>query len=914
MLASFHAPERALTVLSPAIPHIAGRPALIPLKLTGREAVNELFEYRLLMQTPDALAGALDGAGADVDLDALVGRELTCSLELEGHGSFPGNVGAGTREISGLITQARMVGEGSRHAQYELTLRPWLHLASLSTDCKVFQDQSVVDVLRAVLADYPFPVQWRLAHDYPVRDYTVQFNETDLQFITRLLQAWGINFHFEHADGAHRLVLSDHIGAFTPLQPDDDASSYRRIAFYPLGYKIDEEYIHAFAPVQRLTAGAYASAEYDYTRPRAQLLAQARDPQQTGQAGQDVYLWRGAQTVGQGDGAVTLAASDWNQPNKGVDKAANATNPQGEHLARLRMQALRQSGRRALGSANCRGIAAGHSFTLHNHPSQAANAEYLTLSAELCIENVSEDTARAEVSDPLAGVLTGRWRCTVDFEAQPTDAQLRPQATQAKPNLPGPETALVCGPAQGTAESNLYTDHLGRIKVQFFWDRDGPRNQTSSCWLRVSQGWAGNQLGAMFLPRVGEEVMVEFLSGDIDRPICTGRLHHQDQLPPWQLPGQQALSGIRSRELRPGGGNAAAGRSNHLVLDDTDQAIQAQLKSDHQHTSLSLGHVTRIESHQGRQDHRGQGFELRTDGHGAVRAQHGLILTTEARPNAQGHLTDLSETAQRLAQAQGQHGQLGELAEQHQAQEAGDQAVVAREVSQQNQGIRGKSTPEGGFPELQEPHLVMASPAGIASTTTGSSHQHSERHHAVTTGAHTSFSVGGSLLASVKGAIRLFAYRTGMKLISASKDIDLQALKTSIHALAKLDITQTANRITLTAQEEVVFNGAGSYTRWNAGGIESGTSGEHHVQAATHAMEGPKSLPVGPQAEVTPYNEQFVLRDKKGRPVAGFPYRLVLGNGRIVHGTTDSQGRTQRVGTGDAPQPMRLEHPPKDLD
>lgn len=901
------APERALTVSSPALPELAGRPALVPLKLTGREAVNELFEYRLILQTPDALAGVDGGHGPNFPLSDFIGRELSCRLELEGHGLFspglPGggaaNQGAGVREINGLITDARLLGEDSRHALYELTLRPWLHLATLTTDCKVFQDQTPVQVLQAVLADYPYPVDWRLIESYPVRDHVVQYNETDFQFVSRLLQEWGLNYHFEHSAGVHRLVLTDHNGGFTPLQPDEPASSYHRLSFYPLGHKTDEEYIHAFAPVQRLTAGRYASAEHDYTRPRADLGAASRDPRDTGKADQDVYLWRGAQVLGQGEAAVALAASDWNQPNKGADRQANHTEPQGQHLARLRMQALRQVGQRAHGQAHCRGIAAGHSFTLVNHPQAAANTEYLTLAAELCVENVSEDTAR---SSPLRALtdperLTGQWRCTVDFEVQPTSELLRPQATQPKPHIPGPETALVCGPGEGTAESNLYTDHLGRIKVQFFWDRYGPRNQTSSCWLRVSQGWAGNQLGAMFLPRVGEEVLVSFIGGDVDRPLCTGRLHHQDQLPPWQLPSQQALSGIRSRELKPGGGNAAAGRSNHLVLDDSDQGIQAQLKSDHQHSSLSLGHVTRIEDHQGRKDHRGQGFELRTDGHGAVRAKDGLILTTEARPNAQSHLTDLSETAARLTQAQGQHEQLADLARQHQAQEEADQGRVASDVKAQNEGVRGQAK-EGGFSELQEPHLVLASPAGIASTTAGSTHQQSAQHHAVTSGGHTSVSVGGSLLASVKGAVRWFAYKAGIRLTSARADMEIQALKTSVNLLAKLDITHTAHRIALTAQQEVVVNGGGSYTRWHAGGVESGTGGSWVAHAASHAMDGPANAPARLEVPpVKPLQESLWLNlhtqaaQAHGQPLAGEPYQLLKDGAVIDQGLTDEWGR-----------------------
>ncbi|URI06743.1 type VI secretion system tip protein VgrG [Aquincola tertiaricarbonis] len=881
--------ERALTISSPAIPQHLGRPALVPLRLSGREAVNGLFEYRLVLQTPDEVA-AVGGLlrGANFSLPDMVGREICCAIELEGHGSgLLGNQGAGERQINALITEARLLGEDSRHALYELTLRPWLYLATLSTDCKVFQNQTPVDVLRAVLDDYIFPVEWRLIERYPVVDYLVQYNETDYQFLCRLMQAWGINHHFEHTNGVHRLVLSDHNGAFRPLQADDPGSSYHAIAYYPPGHKIDEEYIHAFAPVDRLTAGRYESREYDHTRPRAQLSAKVRAARPTGQAGQDVYLWRGSQTIGEGETALHLPASDWSQPNRGADKAANQTEAQGRHLARLRMDALRQKGHRARGQGHVRGIAAGHSFQLREHPQDAANIDYLTLATDLVVENVSEDTARAAAPKALSDAqrLGGQWRCTVDFEVQPASELLRPEATQPKPHIPGPETATVCGPVAGTAETNLYTDHLGRIKVQFPWDRYGPNTHHSSCWVRVSSDWAGNQLGGMHLPRVGQEVIVSFIGGDIDRPICTGRVYNQVNLPPWELPAQQALSGLRSRELTPGGGNSAAGRSNHLVLDDTHQAIQAQLKSDHQHSSLSLGHITRIEDRQGRKDHRGQGFELRTDGHGAIRAKDGLILSTEARSKATGHVTDLSETIARLNQAQGQHDSLGHLAQMHQAQTQGDQDDVAQALQAQNQAIAGKAQ-EGRFPELQEPHLILASPAGIESTTAQSTHQHSGQHHAISSGGHTSVSTGKSLLASAAEAVRLFAYRAGIKLISARQDIDIRALKANLQMLAKLKITMTAERIEIQGAKEVLINGGGSYTRWSASGIDSGTTGSHVMHAASHDFSGARSLPVRmPRlAKGEPTVELNYLYDDL-TPVAGAPYRVTFDNGEVREGS-----------------------------
>jgi type VI secretion system secreted protein VgrG len=498
----------------------------------------------------------------------------------------------------------------------------------------------------------------------------------------------------------HRLIWSDHNGAFQVTQQEQErgVSAYHSIPFYPLGHKIDREYIHGFSVTDSITSGSYASREYDYTRPRAALSVAAADPRNTLHANQEVYLWRGDKAA--------VGGSDYSQPNKGADKQANQTESQGQLLAQLRMQALRQSGLRARGVGHVRGIVPGCTFSLREHPQEKANVEYTVLQTQLLLENVSEDTQRqalAALSD--AQRLSGQWRVQVQFEVQATTEVVRPLATQPKPKTGGPETALVVGPDGNTAESNIYTDALGRIKVQFPWDRYGAKNQNSSCWLRVASSWAGNQLGAMHLPRIGEEVIVNFLAGDPDLPLAAGRVYNQVNMPPWSLPGQQALSGFRSRELTPGAGNSANGRSNHLILDDTDQKIQVQLKSDHQHSSLSLGHITRIEDNAGRKDARGEGFELRSDGHGVLRAKDGLLVSTEARPKAQGHAKAMDETTARLDQAHNQHESLGDLAVQHLAQQASDQSDVAKALDKQNAGIQGAAaqTREGRFPELSEP-------------------------------------------------------------------------------------------------------------------------------------------------------------------------------------------------------------------
>ncbi|WP_428719089.1 type VI secretion system Vgr family protein [Undibacterium curvum] len=909
----FHHP-RALSISGPAVT-AGGLAGFSPLSLSGSDGINALFSYTLRLQSSDVTGFADLGLGAEPGTafhpDQVIGKEITCHIELEGRGSFvsglPGgaavNVGAGVRELSALVTEARFVGLDSRHAVIECTLQPWLHLASLSSDCKVFQNQTPVDTILAVLADYPFAVERRLIERYPLRDYCVQYNETDLEFVVRLMQEWGINYHFEHSAGVHRLILSDHNAAFRTA-----SAAYATLPYYPPGHKTDRDYIHAFSPAHRLTSGSVASRDYDYTRPEASLDAGFSDPRPTGHANQEVYLWRDAN-----------AGSNYSQPNAGAmtqDGAANQTETEGDDLARIRLQERRQHGQRATGSAYLRGLVPGMSFTLTDYPQAAANIEYLILHTTFTLQNVSEDTQRDVQNNLQHHVLNvdtnhqaGLWQIQTDFHVQPSNCMLRPALTQAKPRSLGPEVARVTGPDPDTAANNLYTDVYGRIKIQFPWDRYGKRNHNSSCWVRVAQAWAGNQLGQLSIPRIGQEVLISFIGGDPDQPVCSGSLHNQNNLPPWQLPSQQALTGLRSRELTAGGGNASAGRSNHLILDDTAQQIQLQLKSDHQHSQLSLGHITRIDNNRGRQDPRGQGFELRTDGHGAMRAKDGLLISSEARPQAQNHHTSLNESAQRLQHAHNLHASLADAAQQAGAQEPSDQPQVAQDLEQQNAEIAGtankanntNNTNQNHFPEFSQPHILITSPSGIASTTAGSTQQHSAAQHAITAEQHISLSSGHNLLASARKAIRLFAYKAGMKLIAANGDVDIKALEKSIHVLAKLRITETAQSITINASKEVLINGGGSYTRWNAAGIEDGTSGAWSAHAAGHGWSGAKSMGVNMQGtpHVDMYDEKFVFHTPSGKPISAQSYTAKSSVGEHT-GQTRADGGTPRIYTADA--------------
>jgi len=367
---------RTLTIGGPAVPIFLGAPALQPVRLSGQEGLNSLFEYDLLLKTPDALNLGASGA-ADFNLDDFIGREISCSIQLDGMGEFlPGvvgastdHIGAGVRQINALIADAAFWGEEGRHIQYRLTLRPWLHLATLATDCRIFQNKSVIDILDELLGDYPFAVDKRLIETYPQRDYQTQYNESDFAFFERLCQEWGISYFFEHSEGKHRLVLIDIMGAYR----ENPSEAYRQVEYHAPGWKPDAEYLHSFVPRNRLTSGRYTSRDYDYTRPRADLTQTRSDPRPTGQAEGEVYQWHASQ-----------GASHYAQPKAGTGDA-NDPHEEGRFLSLLRMQALRTHGARAKASGNLRGMTPGCTFRLARHPRQQANAEYLNLLAKLDI-------------------------------------------------------------------------------------------------------------------------------------------------------------------------------------------------------------------------------------------------------------------------------------------------------------------------------------------------------------------------------------------------------------------------------------------------------------------------------------------------------------------------------------------------
>ncbi|EKE2788959.1 type VI secretion system tip protein VgrG [Salmonella enterica subsp. enterica serovar Remiremont] len=491
--------------------------ALLFASLDGGETLSELFSYVVQLKTPDTLNLGYVSPAANLPLKPMVGKDLCVNIELDG---------GGKRHISGLVTAARVVGHEGRSVTYELRMEPWVKLLTHTSDYKAFQNKTVVDILDEVLAEYPYPVEKRLVESYPVRTWQVQYGETDFDFLQRLMQEWGIYWWFEHSEDSHTLVMADAISAHKAC-PDSPL-----VEWHQEGLKLDKEFIHTITANESLRTGQWVLDDFDFTKPRSLLANTVANPRETGHATYEHYEW----------------------PGDYFDKS------EGEMLTRIRMEAQRSPGSRVLGGGNIRTLMTGYTFTLENYPTAEVNQEYLLMQTLLFVQDNAQHSGQDQ-----------HFTFSTRFELHPTREVFRPQRTVSKPHTKGPQSAIVTGPAG----QEIWTDQYGRVKVQFGWDRYGKMDENSSCWIRVSYPWAGKGFGMIQIPRIGQEVLVDFKNGDPDLPIIVGRTYNQDTMPPWGLPGMASQSGIFSHSLYGGPTNG-----NMLRFDDKTGAEEVKFHAE----------------------------------------------------------------------------------------------------------------------------------------------------------------------------------------------------------------------------------------------------------------------------------------------------------------------------------------------
>ncbi|MFL9666382.1 type VI secretion system Vgr family protein [Variovorax sp. AB1(2024)] len=465
----------------------------------GKEALSELFEFEVDLLSPNT----------SVDMKAVLGKPLT--LEIVTIDGTP-------RYLNGQITRFTMIGReesSSRYVVYRALVRPWLWYLTRTSDCKIFQNKSVVDILDEVLGEYGFAFEKKLSATYRQRDYSVQYQETDFAFVSRLMEHEGIYYYFRHDENQHTLVLADDMGAH------DTLPGYPRIGYLASDRagETGREVIDQWEVTEEIRPGTYVVDDFDFKKPKADLLNTRSQPRENDHGRYEMYEWLG-----------------------GYSDAG-----QGEHYARIRLEEAQAQAEVDTGHCNVRGMAPGYRFDMQNAPRDEDNKEYLIVSV----------TYNLREGGYATGSPDGFY--SFDFDVQPTSFPFRAPRVTRMPTTHGPQTATVVGPPG----EDIWIDKYGRVKVQFRWDRYGQRNEDSSCWVRVSSAWAGSNFGAVNHPRVGQEVIVDFIAGCPDRPIIIGRVYNADQMPPLELPAKATVSGFISRTIK-GDGELA----NHFVIDD----------------------------------------------------------------------------------------------------------------------------------------------------------------------------------------------------------------------------------------------------------------------------------------------------------------------------------------------------------
>jgi type VI secretion system secreted protein VgrG len=439
-----------------------------------------------------------------INYDDIVGQVVTIRINLADGSS---------RYWNGYVSCFVQAGRDNNVAVYHATMVPWLWFLDQTTDCRIFQSKSAPDIIKQIFQEYGFrDFSLNLYGDFVKRDYCVQYRESDFNFVSRLMEEEGIFYYFEHEQGKHTLVLGNDPAVHKPC-PNQESVRYEGSA----GGWQDDDVIVQWLQEQEVRPGVFTATDYNFETPTANMQSSV-----DGKGKWEIYDFPGEYT-----------------------KRAD-----GDKLVKVRLQEQQTPKLVARGTGDCRSFEVGYKFKLTDHYRDDLNQEYvLTALRHSAHHNLGLTSGLGDTNPVYEN----------SFECVPFSTPIRPARRTPVPVVQGCQTAVVVGPDG----EEIFTDNYGRVKVQFHWDREGKKNENSSCWIRVSYPWAGKAWGGIQIPRIGQEVIVDFIEGDPDRPIITGRVYNAGQMPPWDLPGKKMVSGYKSNSTKGGGGY------NEMSFDDT---------------------------------------------------------------------------------------------------------------------------------------------------------------------------------------------------------------------------------------------------------------------------------------------------------------------------------------------------------
>jgi type VI secretion system secreted protein VgrG len=505
-MADFTQKSRQIAIGTPL-----GDDKLLLRSFSFNEALGRMFHIQAEVLSEDA----------GIDFDKIIGQNVTIRLNVRNDA---------TRYFNGCVASFKMVSNLDRFARYQAVIVPNLWFLTRTSNCRIFQDKSVPDIIKDVLKERGVgDIEESLSASYLPWEYCVQYRETDFNFVSRLMEQEGIYYYFKHDNGKHTIVLTDDASSHKPLL-DYESIDYRTEVQSDSGGECLSDWVIR----RELQAVDYVLKDFDFKKPATDLSVHAGMARKHTAADFEMFDYPGE-----------------------YDERS-----EGDRYSKVRLQELQSQFEVGQASGDVRGISAGFTFELENHPRADQNRKYLATAVQYVIESEEFDTS---------GGATAGFHCTCQVSAIPADAQFRSSRTTIKPLIQGPQTAIVVGPDG----EEIYTDEHGRVKLKFHWDRYSKADQDSSCWIRVAQLWAGKKWGAMYLPRIGQEVIVEFLDGDPDQPIITGRVYNGDAPPPYPLPDEKTKSTLKSNSSKGGAG------FNELRFEDKKGEEQIFIHSQH---------------------------------------------------------------------------------------------------------------------------------------------------------------------------------------------------------------------------------------------------------------------------------------------------------------------------------------------
>jgi type VI secretion system secreted protein VgrG len=863
----------------------------------GREALCGGFEYRLLCVATQAGLPLKEFMALPVELQFVTDQ-------------------GGLRSVCGIVARASAGRSDGGLAAYELVVRDALALMEQRINTRVFRDVNEVDMSELLVREWQhanpilaaaFDIDTSgVTQRYPARAFTMQQNEPDAAFLRRLWKRRGIAWSMRHVSSSvtgtkaapmHMLVLFDEPGTL----PRNAAGTVR---FHrDAGTEARDGVIHWNA-VRTMKAGSTSRACWDYLQGR---MMQTEAPT----------------TMRQGETGNRFAASldDYriDSPHAGDDSHDYRT------LGELRMERHEYEAKCFEGESGVRDLCVGEWFRLEGHPEIDTHPDgerefvvtELALAADNNLPEILDERARRVVDDSVWHAALGDMALARASEARGVKFTNRftcvrrgiPIVPAYDPVADLPHVRLQSAIVVGPPGEEVHCDELGRIKIRFPGTREkdhargagASNSDRDSAWVRVASHWAGDRWGSISLPRVGDEVLVDFLGGDPDKPIVVGRVFGATALPPafshtGELPSNRFLAGIKSKEVK-------GARFNQLRLDDTPGQINAQLASEHGHSQLNLGWLTHPRTGPNGRP-RGEGAELRSDQSVVLRAARLMLLTTQAMLGGAGKQLERAPLQALLEGSQALLKELGEFAEEHQAMpvDLASHRQLEEDLKNAEQGTNTQSEDSAyrGAPLIAsyaEGGFVSATPDSSVSYSGGQTNIVAQQHIQAVAGQRANINAG-------KG-MSLFSHRDGMKVIARAGKVDIQAQQDSIGIAADRDVTITASQgdVVIAAKTSITLACGGAYIRIADGKIEQGCAGDFTVKAGMHKWEGPArketALPFFSAAEHTSWLK-LDLDGFRGHPMAGVPYTLHFADGKQKTGTLDGNGMAEERNLPDA--------------